>query len=159
MLIAHYTGPAKPGIAAHIGWHLTVLAQKGPYDLCTHTEAIHQLHSPGVVSMASSSLMDKGVRIKERVRLNPLHWIITDVPAWDVQQSIRYFAAAIQAGVRYDKRGALATMLPGKEDAHKVFCTEAVLAPYVRAPHYYSPALGLSLCLSVGRDVTADFFS
>ncbi len=158
MIIAHYTGPAKPGVLARIGWHCTVLAQKGPYDLCTHTEAIHAVHDDGTVTMASSSLMDKGVR-RKAAKLNPAHWVITDVPEWDVQQSIDYFDAAISAGVRYDKRGALATMLPGKEDAHKVFCTEAVLAPFVRAPHYYSPALGLSLCLSIGRDVTAEFFS
>ena len=45
-------------------------------------------------------------------------------------------------------------MLPGKEESNKVFCTEAVLAPFVLASHYYTPALGLSLCLSLGQDVT-----
>ena len=114
MLIAHYIGPPKPGLAAWIGWHLTVLAQKAPYDLCTHTEAIHALHADGTSTIASSSLADKGVRIK---------------------------------------RGALAPVLPGRHDDNKVFCTEAVFAPFVQAPHYFSPALGLSLCLSIGKQV------
>ena len=152
MLVAHYIGPPKPGIPAWVGWHLTVLAQKSPHDRCTHTEAIHAVHDDGTVTIASSSIADRGVRTK-RVRLTAEHWIITDVPQWDVSLSVEWFAQSIANRVRYDVRGALATMLPGREDGGKVFCTEAVLAPFVKAPHYYTPALGLSLCLSIGREV------
>lgn len=155
MLIAHYIGPAKPGLLARLGWWAVRVGQKAPYDDCTHTEAIHADFGGGVFCIASSSLADRGVRTKA-AELTPGHWIITDVPQWPVERSIAWFADAIAAGVRYDKRGALATLLPGKQDADKVFCTEAVLAPFVQAPHYYSPALGLSLCLSLGRDVTAE---
>lgn len=150
MLIAHYIGPAKPGLLAWIGWHGIVLGQKAPYDRCTHTEAIHAVHDDGTVTIASSSIVDKGVRTK-RVRLNPDHWIITDVPAWDVLASVEWFERAIAGGMRYDSRGALATLLPGRQDPARVFCTEAVLAPFVMAPHYYTPAMGLALCLSLGK--------
>lgn len=149
MLIAHYIGPPKKGLASKFGHYLTVLAQKGPYDQCTHTEAIHAVHGDGTVTIASSSIADKGVRVK-RAKLNPGHWVITDVPQWGVGLSVAYFEQAIKNRVRYDMRGAIATMLPGKHEGHKVFCTEAVLAPFVQAPHYYSPAMGLALCLSIG---------
>lgn len=158
MLIAHYIGPAKPGLAAHIGWHLTVLGQKGPHDRCTHTEAIHHVHEDSTVTIASSSLVDKGVRIKERVRLTPGHWVITDMPMWDVRKSVLWFDRAIRFGMRYDKHGALATLLPGKQRSDEVFCTEAVFAPFIPDAHYFTPAAGLALCLGLGRDVTADFF-
>ena len=156
MLIAHYIGPAKPGIAARLGWWLTVTGQKAPYDYCTHTEAIHEVHGGGVFTIASSSIVDRGVRVK-RAALRPGHWLITDVPQWDVERSRQWFADATDVGMQYDKRGALATMLPGRQDNKKAFCTEAVLDPFVKAPHYYTPAMGLSLCLSMGFDVTADY--
>lgn len=155
MLVAHYIGPHKGGALAYLGWQMIRLGQKGPYDHCTHTEAIHAVHGDGTFTIASSSLADGGVRIKPRARLTPGHWVVTDVPQWRVERSQAWFAHAIACGFRYDKRGALATMLPGKEEADKVFCTEAVLAPYIKASHYYSPALGMSLCLSLGHDVTA----
>ena len=153
MIVAHYIGPAKPGIAARIGWAAIRLGQKGPYDDCTHTEAVHQVHADGTFTIASSSIADRGVRVK-RTTLTPGHWVLTDVPAWDVARSVAWFAQAQAAGVRYDRRGALATLLPGKQDGDKVYCTEAVLSPYVLAAHYYTPALGLALCLSLGIDVT-----
>lgn len=154
MLIAHYVGPAKSGILAFAGWHLTVLGQKAPFDLCTHTEAIHAVNEDGTFTIASASLHDKGVRIKENVRLAHRHWLITDVPQWECERSVEWFDWAIANNLRFDKRGALATLLPGRQEATKVFCTESVLAPFVKAAHYYSPALGLSLCLSIGKDVT-----
>jgi hypothetical protein len=153
MMIAHYIGPPKPGVLAYLGWWAIRTGQKGPFDHCTHTEAIHDYHGANTFTIASSSLHDKGVRIK-RATLTPGHWIITQVPIWPVQKSQRWFEQAIARRMQYDKRGALATMLPGKQDDDKVFCTESVLAPFVHAPHYYQPAQGLSLCLSLGRDVT-----
>lgn len=157
MLTAHYVGPAKPGVLAYLGWWLIRLGQKAPYSACTHTEAIHEVHSDGSVTMASSSLMDKGVR-RKTCKLNPAHWVIVDVPGWDVRDSVRYFEDAIARGIKYDKRGALATMLPGKESASKVFCTESVLKPFHKAAHYFAPAQGLAICLSQGIDATEAFF-
>jgi hypothetical protein len=154
MLVAHYIGPAKSGLVARIGWEITVLGQKGPYDRCTHTEAIHAVHADGTVDIASSSLVDKGVRIKKRVRLTPGNWIITDVPAFDLAKSVRWFEEAIDKGVQYDKRGALSTLLPGKQSADKAYCTECVLAPFIPESHYFTPAACLALCMGLGRVVT-----
>ena len=158
MLIAHYIGSAKPGILAKIGWHLIVLGQKPPYDLATHTEAIHAVNLDGTVTIASSSLHDKGVRVKKNVRLTKGNWCITDVPVFELQKSIDWFAEAVKVGMPYDKLGALATMLPGKQSSDKVFCTEAVLAPFIKDSHYFTPAEGMAICLGLGRDVTDEFF-
>ena len=157
MLTAHYTGPARPGLTNRFGWWLIRTGQKAPYDFCTHTEAIHELHADGSVTIASSSLADHGARSK-RVRLAAGHWIVVDVPAWDVALSVEFFAKAIAQRQGYDTLGAGATLLPGKHKAGKLFCTESVLGPFVPASHYYTPALGLSLCLGFGRDITQDFF-
>ncbi len=157
MLTAHYIGPARPGLKARLGWWAIRTGQKAPYDDCTHTEAIHALHADGSVTIASSSLADHGVRTKQ-ARLAAGRWIVVDVPAWDVALSVEFFAKAIAQRQGYDTFGAGATVLPGKHKAGKLFCTEAVLSPFVAAPHYYTPALGLSLCLSFGTDVTAEFF-
>jgi hypothetical protein len=158
MLTAHYTGPARPGLTNRFGWWLIRTGQKAPYDFCTHTEAIHELHADGRVTIASSSLADKGVRTK-RVRLTPGSWVVVDVPAWDVQASIEFFADAVAKRQGYDYVGAGATMLPGKQKAGRLFCTEAVLAPFVPASHYFTPAQGLAICLGHGRDVTEQFFA
>ena len=157
MLTAHYIGPAKPDFLSRLGWWLTRTGQKEPYSRVTHTEAIHALYDDGSVLVASSSVADRGVRVK-RVVLDAPNWIIVDVPGWEVQKSIDYFACQIAAGTGYDLLGAAASLLPGKEKGDKLFCTEAVLAPFVPAPHYYFPAVGLSTCLGLGEDVTEDFF-
>ncbi len=158
MLTAHYIGPARRGLAAHLGWWLIRTGQKGPYDAATHTEAIHELHDDGSVTIASSSLADGGARTK-RTHLAPGKWILVDVPAWEVQLSREFFAEAIALGRKYDFFGAGATLLPGKQKSDKLFCTEAVLAPFVPAAHYFSPAAGLAICLGHGRDVTDAFFA
>lgn len=97
MLIAHYIGPAKPVWMAHLGWWAIHTGQKGPFDDATHTEAIHAVHGDGTFTIASSSLDDKGVRVKERVRLTPGHWIVTDVPMWDVELSKAWYRCSISA--------------------------------------------------------------
>ncbi len=158
MLVAHYIGPPKPGLAAHAGWWLIRLAQKAPYATVTHTEAIHELHGDGSVTMASSSVADHGVRRKRAV-LTPQNWLITDVPAWDVRASVEFFDAAIAKREAYDFFGAAAAMLPGRQKTDRLFCTEAVLAPFVPASHYFAPAPGLAICLGHGRDVTTAFFT
>lgn len=158
MLTAHYHGPAREGLWAKAGRWLIRAGQKAPYSHITHTEAIHQVYADGTTLIASASLADGAVRVKRAV-LRMEHWIIVDVPAWDVARSVEAFAQWTAAGAGYDIRGAAATMLPGKQSAHRLFCTEAVLAPFVPAAHYFTPAQGLAICLGHGRDVTAEFFS
>lgn len=157
MLVAHYIGDHKgDAFLVRAGWFLTRLVQKGDYKNVTHCEAIHKLHSDGSVTIASSSLRDKGVRSK-RVRLNPDHWMIVDVPQWDVKQSIKFFKE--HDGDAYDFRGALATVLPGTQDPKRMFCNESVGASVgLKTPHCFHPAQFAAICLTLGYDVTESFF-
>lgn len=126
--------------------------QKGPYRGVTHVEAIHGEHADGTTTIASSSLRDGGVRTK-RVALNPSHWLIVNVPQWDVERSIRWFESHDNAP--YDWRGAAATVLPGSGRANEWFCNEAVGAsiglrsPDTLGPHQFA-AIAFSLALEWG---------
>lgn len=156
MLIAHYIGDhGGDGWLSRIGVALVRFAQKGPYGHVTHAEAIHAVHEDGSVTMASASLMDGGVRSK-RLTLNPAHWLITDVPQWDVRDSIDFFAES--KGWPYDWRGALATVMPGSQDGDAAFCNEWVAAPYLKASGTFGPHHFCAICMSIGVDVTEQFF-
>ena len=156
MKISLYVGDhAKDDWLARFGWAITRYTQKGPYGDVTHVEAIHAEHADGTVTMASASLRDGGVRAKT-VRLNPAHWMIADVPQWDVQDSIDFLAQT--NGAPYDWRGAWATRLPGSGDDSAWFCNEWVSAPFLQASDTFGPHHLASICLSLGRDVTQAFF-
>lgn len=62
------------------------------------------------------------------------------------------------AGMPYDWRGALATRLPGSQDGAAWFCNEWVAQPYLMAAGTFSPHHLAAICMSIGRDVTAEFF-
>ena len=156
MLIAHYIGDhSGDSWLERAGVMFTRLAQKGPYSDVTHTEAIHALHADGRVTMASSSLRDGGVRPRT-VKLNPLHWLITDVPMWDVAQSIALLEGT--NGQPYDWRGAWALFLPGSQNILASFCNEWVATPYLKAAGTFSPSQFCAICMSIGTDVTTQFF-
>jgi len=157
MLIAHFTGDhSSEGWQSRAGAWATKLGQKGPFSNITHTEAIHQEFPDGSVVIASASLRDGGVRSK-RVTLNPDHWIITDVPEWDVAQSIVLLNHT--DGMPYDLRGALATVLPGRPSDTAYFCNRWVGQPYLKASGSFGPHHFAAICLSIGQDVTTDFFN
>ena len=157
MLIAHFTGDhSSEGWQSRAGAWLTKLGQKGPYSSITHTEAIHDQHADGSVTIASASLRDGGVRSK-RVTLNPAHWIITDVPQWDVAQSVLLLERTM--GWPYDLLGALATVLPGRPSDSGYFCNRWVSQPYLKASGSFGPHHFAAICLSIGQDVTTDFFN
>ena len=157
MLVAHYTGDHHADDwLARAGVWVTRLGQKGPYGDITHTEAIHAQHSDGSVTIASSSLRDGGVREKQ-VTLNPEHWIITNVPQWDVAQSVLLLSHT--KGQPYDLRGALSTLLPGSPSDNAWFCNRWVGTPYLKAAGTFGPHQFAAICLSIGKDITSDFFS
>lgn len=156
MLIAHYTGDhTGDDWQARAGVAITRLGQKGIYGDITHTEAIHAQHTDGSVTIASASLRDGGVRDK-RVTLNPAHWIITDVPQWDIGQSVLLLERT--RGWPYDLRGALATVLPGRPSDKAYFCNRWVGQPFLKAAGSFGPHHFAAICLSIGQDVTTDFF-
>ena len=157
MLIAHYIGDhAKDGLLTRLGWALTRLTQKGPFDHVTHCEAIHHEYADGSVLIASSSLRDGGVRAKQ-LYLNKEHWMIVDVPAWPVEASEQLLDRT--KGQRYDLHGALATQLPGSPQAGRWFCNQWVACPYLPAAATFGPHHLAAITLSLGRDVTQDFFA
>jgi hypothetical protein len=151
----HIGDHAADGFFARCGWWLTRKVQKGPYARVTHVEAIHAEHTDGTVTIASASLRDGGVRSK-RVRLNPAHWLIVDVPQWDVARSIELLAAT--NGMPYDWRGAVATAFPGSQDSSRWFCNEWVAYPFIKASGTFGPNHFAAVSFSLGQDVTTDFF-
>lgn len=158
MLVALYIGPhTADTFLVRASWKTIRLVQKGPLDIVTHVEAIHAVHSDGRVTIASSSLRDKGVRAKT-VRLNVDNWIIVDVPQWNVQKSIHWFD--YHDGDAYDIRGALATVLPGKGSSDRWFCNEAVGASVgLLHPETFGPNQFAAIALTLGTNVTMEFFS
>ena len=151
----------KDDITARLGWALVRLAQIGArFRRTTHVEAL--LHGPWyAATIASSSLRDGGVRVKRDVRLNPAHWMVVDVPAWDVNRAIDWFD--IHAGAPYDWRGAVATVFWFLPDSKRSwFCNEAIAAPHgLIDAHRQTPAEFIAHCMSLpgSRDVTTEFFS
>ena len=156
MKIAHYIGDhAGADWLIRAGVALIRLGQKGPYGHITHTEAIHTEHPDGAVTIASASLRDGGVRSKHAL-LNPAHWRITDVPQWDVALSVLMLSQT--QGRPYDLRGALATVLPGRQSDTAFFCNKWVAAPYLKAAGSFGPHHFAAICLSIGQDITTNFF-
>lgn len=159
MKIACYIGNhAGDTPLVRAGWAITRMVQKGPHADVTHTEAILDEHADGAVDIGSSSLRDKGVRIKEHVRLTPGNWRIFDVPKWDRQDALEWFIE--HKGEPYDTRGAFASWLPIVWHwIKRWFCSEAVAASAgMKAPNTYGPALLAAIAEHFGRDVTAEFF-
>ncbi len=111
----------KDTLAVRSGWAITRLAQKGPLGIVTHCEAIHEEYTDGRVRIASTSLRDGGVRPKDAM-LTQDNWRIVDVPRWDVERSMEWFVR--HDGEKYDLRGALATVLPGKGVLNRDFFQE-----------------------------------
>jgi len=157
MKLAFYIGEhANDSLLTRAGWWITRLAQKGPYSHVTHVEAIHHEHADGSVFLASSSLRDGGVRLK-RTTLDPANWLIVNVPQWEVSRSIELYQKTLDQP--YDWRGALATVLPGKQTANRWFCNEWVAYPYLKSASNFGPHHLAAVCLSIGQDVTTNFFN
>ena len=151
MKVALFIGDhAADTLLVRAGWWVTRKVQKGPYAGVTHAE-----HADGTVTIASASLRDGGVRAK-RVRLNPAHWWIVDVPSWDVRRSVELLQRT--AGMAYDLRGAVATVFIGSQDSSRWFCNEWVAEPYLAASSTFGPHHLAAVCLSLGTDVTNNFF-
>lgn len=158
MLIAHYIGNHdKDDVLTRIGWAATRLVQRGRYSAVTHCEAIHRIGMNNLVTIASASLRDGGVRVKHNIQLTQGKWLIIDVPQFSVDLSIEWFAQHI--GQPYDLRGALATVLPGTGLSDHWFCNETVAASVdFKDPQIFGPAQFASITASIGTDVTQEFF-
>lgn len=159
MLVAHYVGNHRGDtLNVRAGWAVVRGVQRGEFRRVTHVESILDEHSDGTVTIASSSLRDDGVRAKV-ARLTPGHWLIADVPTWDVAAARKLLAET--EGMEYDLFGAMATVLPTRQSGKRFFCSEWVATPFLRSPHTFGPAhlAALTMSRSFGRDVTARFFA
>lgn len=159
MKVALYIGThAKDDALTRIGWAVTRAVQKGKFRRCTHVEAILEEHADGLVTIGSASLRDGGVRTKT-VKLNPEHWLIFDVPSWDVLRAQVWFVE--HDGEGYDSRGAFVTWLPAtwnRDD--EWFCNEAVGASVGMVdPDIYGPSHFAATAASFGSNVTEEFFN
>lgn len=116
------------------------------------------MHPDGTVDIGSASLRDRGVRTKRNVRLNPKHWLIADVPQWDIERARAWFIE--HDGEHYDIRGAFVSWLPIMWQREKEwFCSESIAAAVgMKTPSLYGPSLLADVAFSQGRDVTAEFF-
>lgn len=160
MIVLGYTGNHKGhGLRMRAGRELIRLGQ-WPYTWrrVTHTEMLIGGRWD-CADIASSSLMDGGVRIKKAVRLNPEHWVAVDVPTWDAQQSKAWFLSHDKQP--YDTRGAIGSVLYGIGDNHGWFCNEACGASIGQIdPQMMPPAGFMNYALGQpgARIVTAEFF-
>lgn len=159
MLVAHYIGSHKKDtLQVRAGWEVTRKVQRGDYKNVTHCEAILRDYGSGVADIGSSSVRDGGVRIKEFVTLDPSNWIITDMPMWDAQRARSWFEW--HTGMEYDFRGAWATVMPGRDDPQRAFCSKALGLSVGFADAYtLTPARLASACVTFGRVVTSKFFA
>lgn len=156
MKIAFYIGThAADAWYVRLGCYATRFVQKGDYGQASHCEAIHEENADGSVVIASATLREGGVRFKT-TKLDPLSWRIVDVPMWDVEKSVELLK--ITAGQQYDWRGALATILPGHPARGEWFCNEWVSAPYLQCPATFETAQFMAICMSLGKEVTHEFF-
>lgn len=152
MKVALYAGK-HPGATwfALIGVWLTRLAQKGPYGIVTHCEAVLMENPDGTVDLGSSVASAGGVRIRRGVDLaaDP-GWFVVDVPQWDVVRARQWFADNL--GASYDWRGAAATMLPGHAEGGHWFCSGAVLASVgFKTPSLFTPAHLAAIAFSLAN--------
>jgi hypothetical protein len=83
--------------------------------------------------------------------------MIVDVPSWNVLNSMAWFVE--HDGEYYDWRGAWATVLPGHNHEGEWFCSEALGASIgLLYPETFGPHLLASIALTLGKDVTTEFF-
>jgi hypothetical protein len=156
----------KEGWSTWLGWGIVRAAQIGAsFRRCTHVES--HLSGPWHNCSIGSSTLRKdeaagktGVRIKDGVRLTPGHWLVIDMPMWDVEDAIYWHG--MHGGAGYSWLGSLSTIfwfLP--KDRRRKNCVTAVGEPHgVVDVDRMTTAAFIALCFSVGgKDVTKPFFA
>lgn len=160
MIVLGYVGDhAKDTLPVQAGWAITRASQRGPYRQVTHTESVLKGDNYKLCTIASSSVRDGGVRVKEDVTLAKGNWMAVDVPGWDVWLAVLWFVAHL--GCKYDWIGAIATRifwLRGSLD--KFFCNQATGAPFIKTADQYAPCQFMAIALSMpGRGFALMNFS
>jgi hypothetical protein len=91
------------------GWWLTRRMQRGEFKQITHTEVILAGDNYKRCSIASASVRDGGVRIKENLSLTKGNWLAYEVAKFDAARSRYWFEAHV--GEKYNIVAAAATKL------------------------------------------------
>ena len=165
MKTIHYIGShAGDPLRQRLEWALVRAFQQGEFKMVTHSEAIHEEHADGTVTIASASWRENKVRSK-RTRLNPNNWIVIDMPMWDVNKSKQLLS--IYMDCKYDLRGAIGTALPFVGASPKCpdisegrwICSEFVAAPYLYSAEIFSPSKFAAICATFGEVITEQFFN
>jgi len=163
MIVLGYIGKHKgSGLRAWLGWALIRAGQVGrTWRRVTHTEILLG-GTWDRADIASSSLLDGGVRIRQGVRLTPGHWVAMDVPdsiMRNTELARSWFLRHL--GEPYDTRGAPGSVLFGLgHEPGAWFCNEACGAAMRQTdPHKSPPAGFMGWCADLGGvDVTDEFF-
>ena len=139
---------------------VTRWVQKGSaYEKVTHVESLLSGNCKSA-RIGSSSLRDKGVRIKDNVVLNKDHWIVLDVPLFSADKAEAWHR--IYNGAVYDLAGAISTVLwLLKQKPDEFICVEAVARPQgIVDSHQMTTAEFMSFCMSLPgtEDITSEFF-
>lgn len=113
--VAFYKGRSRP-FNLLVSWKMD-----GPY---SHTEAVLGTNPiSGLMTCASSSFMDGGVRFKD-IELEPDRWDIIEVAGVDPERVAEWFRQRL--GQPYDVRGLVSFVLPVGNTPDGYFCNEAV---------------------------------
>lgn len=162
MIVLGYIGNNKgDSLIVRAARSITRWVQKGAYfEEVTHVESLLGGDRRNA-RIGSSSLRDKGVRIKTGVVLNPANWVVLDVPAFTEEASEAWHAK--NNGKFYDLSGAISTVLwLLKQEPEEYMCVEAVGTPQrIVDAHKLTTAEFMAVCLSLpgSRIVTQEFFT
>lgn len=162
MIVLGYTGSGgEEGLLTKAFRLITRWAQKGTtYRDVTHVESLLGGTWKNA-RIGSSSMRDKGVRIKDNVRLKPDNWIAIHVPQFSASRAEAWHA--IHNGKKYDFLGALGTRLWFlKNSPNRFICVDAVGIPQGAVDaDKMTTAEFIALCMSLPGAVivTNEFFS
>lgn len=107
-----YVGNHKnDSLSVRLGWRITRLAQSGEYRRVTHTECVLAGNHYTNCTIASASLRDGGIRIKQNVALTHGNWMAFDVPSHNEMTASNWFQ--VHLGEKYNMLGAIATKIAG----------------------------------------------
>lgn len=114
----------------------------------SHTEVILS-QDDGWALCASSSFLDRGVRVKQ-IYMDPYKWDILEFPDADEKYACNWYRLNYKK--KYDLLGLLSLITPIKEDKNKYWCSEANAASLkLDNPWQYTPALLYSYITTISK--------
>lgn len=123
---------------------------RAPY---SHCELVFWTDELGRSECASSSFLDKGVRVKW-IKLDPANWDLVDLEWADANAARSRVHASL--GRKYDLLGLLGFVWPFRNSRSRLFCSEAVAEWLgLDEPWRYSPGGLASMARSLATVLAA----